>query len=77
MALKLRALTVLSEDPRVVASTHVRQLTSACNSRSWDLMPLASLRYLNSGTHIHMYIHTLKYNEKVIKIKGRLKRKCN
>lgn len=59
MVPRLRTLTALPEDPGSVPSTHISQLTSTCNYRSWG----PNILFCPPQTHaltMHRPIHANK-----------------
>ena len=60
----MREFTALAEVPGSIPSTHIRQITTTCNSRSRGLMPSGlqgtCLHMVHRNSHRHTYIHTDK-----------------
>jgi hypothetical protein len=46
----------LAEGPSSVPSTHLRQITTSCKSRSWGSHTLAVSVGISTGIHVHMRV---------------------
>jgi hypothetical protein len=69
MAQQLRTLApaTLAEDPSSFPSTHIRRLTTICNSAPGSLMPSSGLLW--HCTHVHRNTQTYKTKIKILKNK--------